>query len=136
MICNTKGDILVETKNTFSLEFEIATAKNMIKQIYKDNNTNDDKFVFEKIYFNTIKIFYLANNDNVICGIFNQNTKSYLVKIFLIHVLIAYLNFNSEFINLNKTESKTPDLYTIRDVSSIMNVLTVKEKLNLKLFEV
>jgi hypothetical protein len=139
LICNKKGEILIDNKKTQNLDCESITAKNMIKQIYKEKDKitmNENGFSFEKIYFNELKLFYLASNDVIICGIFKENTKSYLIKIFLIHVLIAYFNFNCEFINFNRIDNKTGDLFSIRDVSTTNNNLTIKEILNLKVFEV
>lgn len=58
---------------------------------------NDDNFIFRKIYFANSKVYFFYDQKTklILCGIFNEFASGYLIKIYLLHLYIAFINFNN-----------------------------------------
>jgi hypothetical protein len=55
-------------------------------------NEKNENFVFSKFSFNSFKFYFLVKGDYIACGIFS-NTKSHVIKMYLLHMFIAFHNF-------------------------------------------
>jgi hypothetical protein len=119
-------------------------------QVYKDPNTprsnlftsqfnfpftaSYDNFQFEKIYTNNQKVFFLSKNNLVFVGIFGRNTNSYLIKLYLLHIFTAFLNFIGENVEMFFS-SKQEDIITSKTLDRSFNYIT-KDYFQIKIFEV
>jgi hypothetical protein len=82
---------------------------------------------FDKICVNNCKVFLLTKTDLTFVGIFENKTKGYLIKLFMLHYYSAFVNF------IGNT------LYTLSSKEDVeertLNYLT-KDFFQVKLFEV
>jgi hypothetical protein len=135
-IFNKEGVYLSHTrfKNYADNNFVINYSKlnKLIKDLYRDKDVNNclpvnwnrsvrsnnennhnptTQNTFEKIYLNNHKIFFLLKSGLVFVGIFNQVTNSSLIKLYLLHLHSAFLNYIGENnLNLNSKQEESPRL--------------------------
>jgi len=65
---------------------------------HKNNRKYEkDNFEYQKIYFMGFKLNVLIKNCLVLIGIFTENLSSYYIKMYLLHMYIAFLNFNGDY---------------------------------------
>ena len=98
-------------------ENEIKILLNITKNLYS-KETNDKLFkneiAFSQLLINEEKIFFLSlkNINFTVIAIFSNETKNSLIKIFLLHFIISFLNFIKEISELiinNKSIYSTND---------------------------
>ena len=98
-------------------ENEIKILLNITKNLYP-KETNDKLFkneiAFSQLLINEEKIFFLSlkNINFTVIAIFSNETKNSLIKIFLLHFIISFLNFIKEISELiinNKSIYSTND---------------------------
>ncbi len=115
----------------------IKIIKNLCADKFYENsgeNNVEHKFSFHKIYVNNLKIFVLIETKTslVFCGIFNNNTNGYIMKLYLLHMFIAFLNFNGDTVDLlNKSRSDNE-----KSEERILNHIPPNEHVGVKIFEV
>ncbi len=93
-----------------------------------------DNFQFNKIYTNNQKVFFLSKNNLVFVAIFGQSTNSYLIKLYLLHMFTAFLNFIGENVEIIFS-SKQDDIITSKNLDRSFNYIT-KDYFQIKIFEV
>lgn len=93
-----------------------------------------DNFQFNKIFTNNQKVFFLSKNNLVFVGIFGHNTNSYLIKLYLLHMFTAFLNFIGENVEMI-FNSKQDDIITSKNLDRSFNYIT-KDYFQIKIFEV
>jgi hypothetical protein len=69
-------------------------------------NQNKNNFTFHKIYFQTFKLFFLFKNNLVYCSIYNEQAINYYIKLHLLHMHVAFINFNGDLIDTIKISTK------------------------------
>jgi hypothetical protein len=94
----------------------------MVKSL--EINEKNDNFVFSKFSFNNFKIYFLTKGDYIACGVFS-NTKSHAIKIYLLHMYIAFQNFMGD----TSKHLKTVIHHDTKNINS-------NEILHAKIFEV
>jgi len=63
---------------------------------YNRKNQNDE-FVYQKIELLGLKLNILIKNCLVLIGVFIESLSPYYIKMFLLHMHIAFLNFNGDY---------------------------------------
>ncbi len=58
------------------------------------------------IYFKNLKIFYLLKNNLTYCSICSDKTNNCYIKLHLLHMHVAFLNFNGDLVETIKNSSK------------------------------
>ena len=100
-------------------ENEVKIFLNIIKHIYPnetDNNNLNTEILFNQFYINNEKIFIIKveKSNLIIISIFNKESKNSIIKIFLLHFIISYLNFIKEISELiiinNRTFNSSNDV--------------------------
>ena len=76
---------------------------------------NNREISFVQLFFNDEKIYFVNEQKSniLIIGIFTKKTKNSMIKIFLLHFLISFLNFIKEISELiinNKSFNELNDL--------------------------
>ena len=96
-------------------ENEVKIFLNIIKHIYPnetDNNNLNTEILFNQFYINNEKIFIIKveKSNLIIISIFNKESKNSIIKIFLLHFIISYLNFIKEISELIIINNRTFNL--------------------------
>jgi hypothetical protein len=107
--------------NRSSTIFDMSKIHKMVKDLLI--HEKNDNFLFSKFSFGNIKIYFLTKGDYIACGIFS-NTKSHVIKIYLLHIFIAFQNFIGDTSKNLKTV-----IYDNKNINS-------NEILHAKIFEV
>ena len=107
--------------NRSSTIFDMSKIHKMVKDL--PTNEKNDNFLFSKFSFNNFKIYFLTKGDYIACGVFS-NTKSHVIKIYLLHIFIAFQNFIGDTSKNLKTV-----IYDNRNINS-------NDILHAKIFEV
>jgi hypothetical protein len=102
MIFNKAGSLLlhkrlkpVSTMQSNFAEFNINNISNLIIHLYKNREMKNDldNFSFEKFFFDKLKICILYKSGLIFAAISAVSTKTYLAKIYLLHIFTAFNNF-------------------------------------------
>jgi hypothetical protein len=67
-------------------------------QLRQDKNN----FIFHKIYKEDEKLIFLYKTNFIFIGVFSNETRNVLIKTYLIHMYISFVNFNGEVMNIGK----------------------------------
>jgi hypothetical protein len=96
-----------------------------------------EESLFTKISLSSRKIYFLQKSNLIFVGIFDTHTKGSLMKLCLLHVHTAFVNFigeNIEYINKNK---KREEIGTVSQFGTDVGSNNVsKDFLQIKIFEV
>ncbi len=93
-----------------------------------------DNFLFDKIYTNNQKIFFLSKSNLILVAVFEPNTNSSLIKLYLLHIFTAFLNFIGETVDM-LFNTKQEDVITSKTLDRSYNYIT-KDFFQIKIFEV
>jgi hypothetical protein len=74
----------------------------MVKKLYNLHRTKLNNYSFQKVYYKNIKIVVLIKDGLLYVSIFAENAKSHYIKLFLIHMCVAFVNFNGVLIDTIK----------------------------------
>ena len=58
----------------------------------------DKKIKFSKIKIKNSKIIFLFLSHLIICGVFSDDSLTYISKLYLLHISIAFINFTADSI--------------------------------------
>jgi len=61
-----------------------------------------EKFFYQKILFLGYKLNVLIKNCLVIIGIFTENLSPYYIRMYMLHMFVAFLNFNGDYFETMK----------------------------------
>ena len=96
----------------------------------ENNNNNINKwYSFRKIFIANKKIYFLHFKNKLnftFVTVFGENTKGYLIKLYMFHLFISFVNFNLDSIESLNTKSK--------DLERSYNYIT-NDNFQIKLFE-
>lgn len=86
--------------------------KKLVKSISNFNKPKSTNFYFQKITIKNLKIVFLFKNGLIYAGIFGEEVKNYYIKLYLIHMFVAFINFNGELVesiknSVNNNSSNT-----------------------------
>lgn len=71
--------------------------KSVIKFASADN-FKESLFVFQKVYLNKIKIYFMKASGLIFVSISDDRVKAHYCKLYLLHMYIAFINFNGDLI--------------------------------------
>ncbi len=92
---------------------------------------------FTKIYLSSKKIFFLNKSNFIFVGIFDVNTNGSLIKLYLLHVYAAFLNFLGDNIDLISKNKKREELGVLIQTGTEGGPIHIsKDYLQIKIFEV
>ena len=95
-------------------------------------NKKNEGIHYNTIYLGNIKIIFIniPTTNTVAVGIFSKDTKSSIIRLFLLNIIISYLNYSSEKANFYKFEE-------LKDINSIqkINQKNLIENLNNKIYD-
>lgn len=83
--------------------------RRMSKKIFLFHRIKSNNFSFQKIYYNNMKLVFLIKDGVVYVSLSANTTKSHYIKLFLIHMCVAFINFNGVLVenikNLTSNEN-------------------------------
>jgi hypothetical protein len=102
MLFNKNGCVLIHKKLKKNNNYEINTLQmsNLVQNLYKNRELKNglENFSFEKFFFDKFKIYLLYKSGLIFLSSCSLNTKSDVVKIYLLHMYMAVHNFMGELI--------------------------------------
>jgi hypothetical protein len=105
---------------------------NTYHNIENNSSSSQDNFKFDKIYLNNQKIFLLTKSNLIFVTVFSINTSSYLIKLYMLHMYTAFLNFIGETVEMLKVDDV---IGGSNNLDRSYNYMT-KDFFQIKIFEV
>ena len=140
-ICNTKNINIwhseenlsnKQSQNILSTDLTISNIiKNLMKIFTNSKNKNKDKIIYyNTIFINTIKIsiVYVPPTNLIAVGVFSKETKSGIIRIFLLNMIISYINFEGD-----KDDFLKSKIYNELSINNINNDKKINEQENINL---
>ena len=140
-ICNTKNINIwhseenlsnKQSQNILSTDLTISNIiKNLMKIFTNSKNKNKDKIIYyNTIFINTIKIsiVYVPPTNLIAVGVFSKETKSGIIRIFLLNTIISYINFEGD-----KDDFLKSKIYNELSINNINNDKKINEQDNINL---
>ena len=140
-ICNTKNINIwhseenlsnKQSQNILSTDLTISNIiKNLMKIFTNSKNKNKDKIIYyNTIFINTIKIsiVYVPPTNLIAVGVFSKETKSGIIRIFLLNMIISYINFKGD-----KDDFLKSKIYNELSINNINNDKKINEQDNINL---
>ncbi len=136
-----------KNKDNTSSSNNLSKISKFVKDLYRDNifNTStleikdsfrsplkggeEDNFIFNKIYANNQKMFMLSKSNLVVVGVFGTGTISSIIKLYLLHIYIAFVNFLGDTIEMIM---KNSDISSLDRGGNYLN----RDFFQVKIFEV
>lgn len=126
LIFNDEGNLILQKK--FSNESKDNSKLNKIinKIVFQGKKLDfksKDNFHFFKINFQNYRLLFMSNHKMIFVISYGTNTRTYIAKMYLLHIFTAFVNFIGDYVNISKVESNSQENMT-------------RDSLHIRLFEV
>jgi hypothetical protein len=100
------------------------------------SQSTGNSILFNKLIINDLKIFILTTGKAEVqfVGLFSIKTKSYIIKLYLMHMFTAFINFSGDMVHNMNHKMKYEELYRY-SIDREKNILS-HDFIGLKIFEV